>query len=467
MEPNRRDFLSAATATTVGWSIVPRHVLGGPGYIAPSDRVNVALIGAGGQGRTNCRELFKLDDVRVVAVADPIQELDLSKFYYGGKGGREIVGDEIDQHYRKVDSRFACQRFVDFREMLDKQSGIDAILCATPDHLHAYVSIYSMRKGKHVYCEKPLTHNVAEARLVAKVAKETGRVTQMGNQGHATEGIRQTVEWIRDGAIGTVKEVHAWSGASRWNPQLQGAPTDAMEVPSGVQWDLWLGPRQPRPYHSAYCPVSWRDFWDFGTGGLGDIGCHDMDAAVWALDLRHPTRIEGRPGGKMNEQIAPHSEMVYYDFDRRGDFPPIRMTWYDGGLKPPTPTGMPETFKLDGRGTLFVGEKGWIVCGGAGAPPKLYPESLDKSYQRPKPSIPRVKGHHRDWIDSIKGGPAPSSNFEYGARLTEIVLLGTAAVRFNGTLHWDAAKMSFKEGEKANRLLTEEYRDGWKLKDVG
>lgn len=191
------------------------------------------------------------------------------------KGDTTIVGNEIDLHYQKSDPKFACKRYVDFRDLLEKETGIDAVLCATPDHLHAYVSILSMRKGKHVYCEKPLTHNIWEARKVAAVAKETGRITQMGNQGHATDGIRQTVMRIRDGAIGTVKEVHAWSGTSRWNPELLSAPSDKMDIPEGVDWDLWIGPRKPRPYHSAYCPVSWRDFWDFGTEALGDIGCHD------------------------------------------------------------------------------------------------------------------------------------------------------------------------------------------------
>ncbi|MFO0924807.1 MAG: Gfo/Idh/MocA family oxidoreductase [Pirellulales bacterium] len=460
---HRRKFLATSAAATASFTIVPRHVLGGPGYVAPSDRVNVALIGAGGQGRTNCRELFKLSDVRVVAVADPIREHDLSKYYYGGKGGREVVASEIETHYRKSESEYQCKRYEDFRKLLDEEKNVDAVLCATPDHLHALVSIAAMRRKKHVYCEKPLTHNITEARRVAEVAKTTQVVTQMGNQGHSTEGMRLTVEWIRGGLIGTVKEVHAWSGTSRWNPELLGYPSDTMTIPDGVLWDHWIGPREPRPYHTALCPVSWRDFWDFGTGALGDIGCHDMDAAVWALDLHHPAVIEGRAGGKFNDQIVPHAELVYYHFEPRGSLPAITMTWYDGGLKPPTPSVLPSDYKLAGRGVMFVGEKGVVVCGGAGGMPKVYPESLESDAKAIPQSIPRVPGHHRDWIDAIKGsGKAPSSNFEYGARLTEIVLLGVAAVRFNGRLHWNAKEMKFAE-EPANRFLQEGYRKGWEL----
>ena len=337
MKTNRRNFLAAAAAAT----IVPRYVLGGANHVPPSEKVNVALVGAGGQGRTNVRNLFRLADARVIALADPIAREDMNAFYYRGMAGRAPVCQEIEKHYAAGSPGFRCTAYEDFRVMLEKEKSIDAVLCATPDHLHAYVSILSMRAGKHVYCEKPLTHNIWEARKVAQVAEETGAATQMGNSGHSNAGIRQTCEWIWDGAIGPVREAHAWVGANRWNKQLTGAPTETPPVPDGVNWDLWLGPREVRPYHPAYTPVTWRDFWAFGGGGLGDFGCHDMDAACWALDLAAPRTVESRPAGNMDAEIAPHGEICYYEFDARGEKPAVRLTWYDGGLRPPCPEEIP------------------------------------------------------------------------------------------------------------------------------
>ena len=244
MQTTRRQFLRSAAATVAAATIVPRHVLGGPGFVAPSDKVLVALVGAGGQGRTNVQALFRETDVQVIAVADPMEQFSLDAFYYKGLGGRLPVQAEIEQHYSEQTPNFRCAAFEDFRVMLEKEKEIDAVLCATPDHLHAYVSILAMRAGKHVFCEKPLTHNVWEARQVAQVARDTGVATQMGNIGHSNVGIRQTCEWIWDGAIGCVREVHAWVGANRWNRELTGRPADTRPSPTGRQ----LGPlaRAPR-----------------------------------------------------------------------------------------------------------------------------------------------------------------------------------------------------------------------------
>ncbi len=386
----RRHFLQASAAAAV-CTIVPRHVLGGPKFVAPSDKVNIAVVGVGGQGRTNIRALFEEPDAQVVAVADPIAESNLDAFYYKGLGGREPVKAEVEKHYAAQTPNFACAAYEDFRVMLEKEQAIDAILCATPDHLHAYVSVAAMRPGKHVYCEKPLTHNIWEARTVAQVAKATGVATQMGNQGHSRDGIRQTCEWLWAGAIGPVREVHAWVGAGRWNKTLTGRPSDAPPVPAGVNWDLWLGPREPRPYHPAYTPVTWRDFWAFGTGAQGDFGCHDLDAAFWALDLQAPTCVEARPAGNMDDEIAPHGEMCYFHFGQRGDKPPVQVTWYTGGLMPPCPVELGEKSSLPGRGVLFVGERGVMLVEGAGGPPRLLPYEKTREYQKPAESIPRSK----------------------------------------------------------------------------
>jgi len=462
MQTNRRRFLQATTAS-VAATVVPRYVLGGPNYVAPSEKVNVALIGAGGQGRTNMRALLRQADAQVMAVADPIEQEDLSRFYFKGLAGRKPVQAEIEKHYAEKRPSFHCAVYEDFRKMLDKEKGIDAILCATPDHLHAYVSITAMLAGKHVYCEKPLTHSVWEARRVAAVAKKTGLATQMGNQGHSTVGMRWTCEWIWDGAIGTVREVHAWVGTRRWNPTLQGLPPGSPPVPPGINWDLWLGPRKPHPYHPAYTPVTWRDFWAFGTGAMGDFGCHDLDAACWSLDLVAPATIEALPAGYTDAEIGPYGEICYYEFGARGDKAPVKVTWYDGGLQPPCPEELGPRGKLPGRAILFVGDQGKLLCDGAGGAPRLLPYSRTADYKKPAESLPRSKGHHRDWLDACKGGPPASSNFQYGARLTEIVLLAVAAQRLGKKLYWDAANMKATNAPDADAILKESYRPGWEI----
>lgn len=463
MTTTRRDFIKAGAAAFSAFTIVPRHVLGGPGFVAPSDKVNVALVGAGGQGRWNLRELFKLDDVQVIAVADPAESFSLENFYYKGMGGRKPILAEIEKHYSAKSPNHKCAEYVDFREMLEKEKAVDAILCATPDHLHAYVSTVAMRAGKHVYCEKPLTHNIAEARHVAQVAKETGVATQLGNQGHARDTMRETVEWIRGGAIGAVREVHAWVGSSRWNPTLTGRPEGTPPVPSGLNWDLWLGPRQERPFHPAYFPVAWRDFWDFGGTNIEDFGCHDLDSACWALNLAAPKSIEFHPAGVMDKDIGPHGSIGYYEFEAKGDQPALKVTWYDGGLKPQVPQMLLGDEKLPSRGVLFVGENGLMLCGGAGGPAKLLPESKMKDFKKPEPTLPRSAGHHREWIDACKGGPAAASNFEYGARLTEIVLLGVLALRTGREIDWDAQNMKAKGFAEADKFIDEPRRPGWEL----
>ena len=463
MKTTRREFLGSAAATVAAATIVPRHVLGGPKFVPPSERVNIALVGAGGQGRSNTRLLFREEDAQVIAVADPIEQHSLEAFYYRGLGGRKPVQAEVEKHYSEKTPNARCAEYEDFRVMLEKEKAIDAILCATPDHLHAYVSTTVMRAGKHVYCEKPLTHNIWEAHQVAKIAKETGVATQMGNQGHSKEGIRQTCEWIWDGVIGPVREAHAWVGAGRWNKQLTGRPTETPPVPAGVNWDMWLGPREPCPYHPAYTPVTWRDFWAFGSGALGDFGCHDLDAACWALDLHEPLSVESRPAGNMDADIAPHGEICYYEFGPRGDKPPVKVTWYDGGLKPPCPEEIPEGTALPSRGALFVGDKGRMLCDGAGGQPRLLPYEKTSSYQRPAESIPRSKGHHRDWLDACKGGPPASSNFEYGARLVQLVLLGILSLRTGKKIFWDAANMKARGLPQADAFIKEQYRQGWEI----
>jgi len=459
---NRRSFLKTTT-TLAAVSLVPRHILGGPRFVAPSDKVNIAIIGCGGQGRTNVRALFNEPDARVIAVADPIEHHDLDRFYYKGVAGRKPVKAEIEKHHSEQSPGFRVAEYEDFRLMLEKEKAIDAVLCATPDHLHAYISVIAMRLGKHVYCEKPLTHNIWEARFVAQVAKETGVATQMGTHGHSGEGIRQTVEWIRDGAIGPVREVHAWTRAGRWGTD-SGRPREE-PVPPGVNWDLWIGTREMRPYSRNYTPVTWRDYWAFGTGPLGDMACHHLDAALWALDLAAPRSVEASCAAGLDAEVASPASIFRYHFGPRGTLPPLELVWYDGGLMPARPEELEDDDEMgqSGNGTLFIGDKGKIMCAGWGGPPRLLPLSRMETYKRPPKTIPRSKGHHRDWLDACKGGPPASSHFEYGAKLTELVLLGNIALRTGKKILWDTAAMKATNAPEAEPLLREPYRKGWEV----
>lgn len=460
---SRRRFLKTGGMATAAIIVQP-HVLGGPAHTAPSDRVNVALLGAGGRGRQNVRELLKLNDVRVSAVADPAEHWDLSKFYYRGEAGRLPVCAEIEKCYQKTEPGFKCHQQEDYRELLNNHaSKFDAVLCATPDHMHAHATIAAVRAGKHVYCEKPLTHNIAEARLVSRVAAEAGVATQLGNQGHSKDTIRETVELIRAGAIGHVAEVHAWVPATRWNKSLTKPPLTSQPSPRGLNWDLWCGVRNPPAFHEVYAPVAWRDFWNFGCGAMGDFGCHDLDSAVWALDLGLPNRIEMRPAGASDANLAPFGEIGYFDFPASEMRGPVRLNWYSGGLLPPTPHELPDSVGLPSRGVLFVGSKGVMLCGGAGGQAVVYPEQHAKTLVKPKETIKRSAGHHRDWIDAIKGGPPASSAFSYGAKLTEITLLGLVAMRTGKVIQWDATKMRARGCPEAEQIIRGEYRDGWRL----
>ncbi len=461
----RRSFLGTTAAAAAAFTIVPRHVLGGARFVAPSEKVNIAIVGAGGQGRTNMRGLFPLADAQIIAVADPIEHMDLEAFYFRGIAGRLPVKAEAEKHYSQKTPNFTVADYEDFRVMLEKEKAIDAVLCATPDHTHAYVSVLAMRAGKHCYCEKPLTHNVWEARLVAKVARESGVATQMGNQGHSGEGLRATYEWIRAGVIGDVREVHAWTGASRWSKKYTHGLPQSEPVPKGTNWDLWIGPREMRPYSSAYTPVTWRDYWAFGTAPIGDFFCHNFDPACFALDLTAPTSIEAYGAGGVDAEMAPPGGVYYYHFPARGTMPPVKFYWYDGGMRPPRPEGLDPDDQLGagGNGTLFIGDKGMITCPGWAGDPRLLPGSRMDDFQPPPKTLPRSKGHHRDWIDACKGGPAASANFEYGAALTEMGLLGLVALRVGRKMEWDAKAMKSPNCPEADKFLKGTYRPGWEI----
>jgi predicted dehydrogenase len=468
---SRRQFIASAASAAAAATILPRHVLGGPGFVAPSDKVNVAVIGVGGQGRTNLRNLFHEADCQVIAIADPCEEWDLSPFYYGGKAGRGPIRAEIEETYRAKTPNYSCAVYEDFRVMLEKEKAIDAVLIATPDHLHAYISILAMKAGKHVYCEKPLTKDVWEARVVAKVAKETGVATQMGNQGRSSEGHRQTAEWIWDGAIGPVREVHSWGGSSPFTTG-RGRPQGTPEVPAGLNWDLWLGPREFRPYHPAYAPFGWRGYWAFGGGALPDLAIHHLDPAFNALALDVPQTVEATAVGGVDAEVVAFGLLVTWRFGERstehGKMGPVTVQWYDGGLRPPTPPGIdPDDARQrlgeGNSGVIFVGDKGIITCAGWSGMPRLLPLELHREYKRPPKTLPRVEGHHADWLQACKGGKPASSNFEYGARLVEFIMLGNVALRAQKRIQWDGPNMKVSNAPDADRYLKDSYRPGWEL----
>ncbi|MBO7653396.1 MAG: Gfo/Idh/MocA family oxidoreductase [Kiritimatiellae bacterium] len=465
----RRAFLKTGIGAAA-FNLVPRYVLGGPGFVPPSEQVAVAVIGAGGMGMTDTRALLAEPEARIVAVCDVAETTDLRDQWYRCIAGRKPVKRLIEETVSKTVPGFTCAEYEDFRLLLEKENGVDAVLCATPDHLHAPVSIAAMRAGKHVYCEKPLAHSVEETRLVARVAKETGVATQMGIQGHSKTSLQLTAEWIQAGAIGTVREVHAWSDVGQWATG-QGRPADTPPGPAGLNWDLWLGPRPFRPYHPAYAPYNWRGWWAFGTGAIGDMACHNMDPAVYALNLHDPLSIEACTVGEVDSEVTSHGGIYRYVFGADGARPPVTLIWYAGGLMPPYPEGLdpndPQQ-QLGERknGVLFVGEKGYITCPGWAGMPRILPLALHRSFTKPEPTLPRVKGSHfHNWLTACKGGPKACAEFGYASRMNEIVLLGNVALRTGGKLFWDAGAMKMKNAPQADAFLRDVYRKGWELRE--
>ena len=440
---SRRSFIGGAMAAAP-FMIVPRHVLGGTGHTPPSEKLDVAAIGAGGRGAAN---LHELEGENIVALCD--------------------VDDKRAAHtFKKYPS---AKRYRDFRVMLDKEKGIDAVVVATPDHTHAVASMTAIKLGKHVYCEKPLTRTVHEARMLAQAAREAGVATQMGNQGMAFEGNRFINEWIEDGAIGPVREVHAWTDRPTHGGKLfwaQGVerPEDTPPVPSTLDWDLWLGPAPYRPYHPGYVPFAWRGWWDFGSGGLGDMGIHNLAPVFSALELGPPTSVESSSTLVFDETL-PLASTVHYEFPARGDRPPVRLHWYDGGLIPARPEELEDHRELPREdGLIFVGDKGkLLVEGWGGHSPRLIPESRMEAYERPPKTLVRSIGHWKEWVEACKGGPPPRSSFDFAGPMTEAVLLGTVSVRVGKRLEWDAANLRVTNVPEANDYLHYDYRDGWTL----
>jgi predicted dehydrogenase len=432
----RRRFLGDAIAAAATVSILPRHVFGGPGFVAPSDQLVVAGVGVGGMGKIylqNCAT----ENIAVLCDVDHGFAAPVFATYPNAKV------------------------YADYRRMLDDEKGIDAVVIGTPDHTHAMIAFAAMQRGKHVYCAKPLTRTIQESRRLLAATRESGVATQMSTQGQAEEGPRRLREMIGAGAIGPVHTVHIWSDRPIW-PQGIGRPGESRPVPATLDWDLWLGPAPFRPYHEAYHPFRFRGWVDFGTGALGDMGCHAFDPVFRALDLKAPTSVHAS-SSKRHVETYPSASIVTYDFPARGDKPPVRLTWYDGGLKPARPPELAPGQELAVDGILFEGEKGKILSGFTGQLPRLLPESEMLHYQPPPQSFLPSIGHYQEWIAACKGGEPAPCRFEWGAPLTEIVLLGNIALQLGRTLYWDAAGSRFVNDEEANARLDLPYREGWTL----
>jgi predicted dehydrogenase len=451
----RRRFLASAAAATAGFTIVPRHVLGGQGQLAPSDKLNIAAVGVGGMGKTN---LKRLETENIVALCD----VDFA------------FAEPVFAKYPDA------KRYKDYRVMLDERKDIDAVVVATPDHTHAVIAMAAMERGKHVYMQKPLTHSVHEARVLTEAARKYKVATQMGNQGRSGEGPRLLCEWVWDGAIGKVREAHAWTNRPVWPSGIEvGRPTEAVENPPDLDWDLWLGPAASRPYHPTYHPAKWRAWWDFGTGSLGDMACHIIDPLFWALKLKYPVSVEANVSrywhaffeeSEAKNEMFPRSTIVRYRFPAREDMPEVDLTWWDGGLMPSRPHMLEPDRRLGdiNGGILLIGDEGAIKAGCYGESPRLIPETAMRKYKRPPRTIERVPegadGHEQDWVRACKGGAPATSNFDYSGPLSETVLMGNLAIRNpDRLLLWNGEAMEVTNDKDANAYVRREYREGWHL----
>ncbi|HEX40736.1 MAG TPA: Gfo/Idh/MocA family oxidoreductase [Phycisphaerales bacterium] len=435
---SRRGLMGGAAAA-MAFTFVPKHVLGTAQAGGANSKLNIAAIGVGGRGEGDIHECGS-ENIVALCDVDDRQAANAYKTYPNAR------------------------KYKDFRQMLDKEDKhIDAVIVATPDHTHAVATMAAIKMGKHVYCEKPLTHDIWEARQIAEAARKAKVATQLGNQGQASEGRRVLCELMWAGAIGPVREVHSW--CNRYiSPRGMGRPGDTPSAPKELDWDLWLGPSPERPYHPAYLPFSWRGWWDFGTGVLGDIGCHQLDPIFRALKLGYPTSVEACSSG-VNQETAPLASVVRYEFPAREGLPPLTLTWYDGGLMPQRPAELEDGRRMgEADDNLFVGDKGKILGY------RLIPEAKMKDFTMPPKTEPRSPGHHREWITACKGGKPAESNFDWAGPLTEVVLLGNIALRMEKQLYekglklyYDGPNMKITNLPEANPYLRREYRKGWSL----
>lgn len=508
-EISRRSFIEKAAVASAAVTIVPRHVLG-RGFTPPSDMLNIACVGVGGMGRSN---LINLASQNIVALCDvdwaftdkKLSTLDTdasnlqSHIDHPTEGAATTPAASASD--AKMKARLAnilhlkndlipkAKRYSDYRVMLEKQKDIDGVVVATPDHMHAAITLASMDLSKHVYVQKPLTWSIDEARKLSKRAQETKLATQMGNQGHSLNDARMAVEWIQSGAIGEVREIHIWTdrpvgfwpqGVPRpqaptdpldtlaWNPagvntRLAAAMAGNYPIPQTLSWDIFLGVGPSVPYHPIYHPFNWRGWVDWGVGAIGDMGAHLLDVSMWSLNLGLPTSIQ-TVSTPFNGASYPTATMTFYEFAARGSMPPVKLTWYDGGLMPAKPVEIGEEELKKEGGSLLIGSKGKLLHDTYGANPRLLPKSLQDSVGKPPQTLPRIdnEAHEMNWVDAAKSKTKASCPFEYAAKLTEVMLLGVVSLRAGSKkILYDGANMQVTNVPEANQYFSRQYRTGW------
>jgi hypothetical protein len=507
---SRRKFIQAGGAAAAAFTIVPRHVLGGPGFVPPSEKITVAYIGCGTQGTREMLRMLTLPEVQIVAVCDPVKDghdyVDFSRDGLraaigtalgipdwrrgapGIPGGRDVAKEIIETTYanKRTSEKFkGCATYADFRELLEKEKDVNAVKIMTPDHLHATIAIAAMKKGKHVLMHKPIANRLQEARLVIETARKTKVATHFLP---ASDGarIRAIKAWIDGGAIGTLREVHNWSNRPMW-PQYSTIPSDKPPIPEGFDWSLWLGPSLDRPYHPNYTHCVFRGWYEFGGGALADMGHYSLWPVFREFNLDAPIVVESRPAhacaldGKVavtlkNEYSFPAACTIRFKFAAKGNRPPLDLFWYDGSIKPPTPGELETDDKeLSPEGMMFVGDSGMILAGFRGENPQIIPEKKMREYRAAKnlsESAPqqRGQGQGRDdgaWVAAFKGGKATYGDFLLGGPISDAFNLGAVSLRLGGRrLFFDAASMRVTNLTEANKHLVREYRSGWELTGV-
>ena len=497
---NRREFLGSAAAASIAFTIVPRHVLGGPGFVPPSDKLTLAYIGCGTQGMREMIELISNPQLQIVAVCDPNKKstnyVDWSltgirdsirkalgeplwgEGFDGVPGGRDIGQEFVQKFYAKsagTEKYKGCASYIDFRELLEKEKDIDTVKIMTPDHLHATISIAAMKKGKHVVIHKPIANRMYEARLSIDTARKTGVSTHLLAWSKIS-GNETVKKMIKDGAIGTLKEIHNWSNRPVW-PQWTSNPTDTPPIPDGFNWDLWLGPVPDRPYHPNYTNAVFRGWYDFGGGSIADMGHYSLWPLFLTLGINTPPlsaqaynttncAITNHVSGPIVNDVAfPYSCIIRFKFPQQDQLPPFDLFWYDGGMKPLTPDELEvDKSSLPREGMMFVGDKGKILSGFRNENPQIIPKSKMVSYlngQQPATEI--VDRNENVWIDAFKNKTQSPGSFLYAGPITETILLGAVALRSGRKIDYDTVGMKITNAPEANKYLVREYRKGWEL----
>ena len=494
----RRHFLET-TAPGAALTVLARPVLGGTRFVSPNEKVNIGYIGCGTQGIRQLMAALPNEDVQITAVCDPNTDstdyaewgeheirnkirkfLDEPKWDEGVEGcrcGRKVGQEIVERYYAKQkqsEQYRGCAAYSDFRELLDSEQNLDALYIMTPDHLHTTVALAAMKKGKHAITHKALSNVLHEIELATDMAAQTKCATHM----FCAAGNKTTpmlCEWIWNGAIGPVREVHNWSTRPFWPQGMTHLPEEKARVPKGMDWDLWLGPVPDRPYHPSYTHAVFRGWYDFGAGALGDMGHYSFYQIFQILKLSTPKTVEasrsqyweiiGNRWDKQENMVSyPRASMIHWEFAAREDMPPVTLHWYDGGLRPP----MPEELEKDGEempdeGLLFVGDKGKILAGFSGGEPRLIPESKMKAFKKPPETLPRPIGELEQWLRACKGGEPSGANFERIYPFTVTIALGNIALRVGEKLEWDAVKKEISNSAEASKLMYRKYRPGWEL----